>query len=109
MTRVIFTFLIISISSISCTKHLHALNSELTSAAKNAREPGLESFVTYRNSKDTIKGISVKWKTNRLNGKVKWTMDKKEIPSERIATVQNEYAYRMSDIIGFYIRLVRGK
>lgn len=103
-------FLIILLSGvcivcISCGKHLYVMNAgEINNYAKNAKEPGLQCFVEYKNG-DTIKGTNLVKKHNRLNGKDRWLMDDKEIPTDNVITYQDKYGYRT----GNYSRFLKGK
>ena len=104
------SFLIVLFSGIcfvciSCGKHFYVLNTrEINTYAKNAKEPGLQCFVEYKNG-DTIKGTYLVRKHNHLKERDRWLMDDKEIAVDNVITYQDKYGYRR----GNYSRLLKGK
>jgi hypothetical protein len=81
-----------------------------------AKEPGIDCFVVYYDG-DTVKGKQFVKKHNRITGKVKWTLDGKELDIENIRVYQDEEGFRIGKAFwgktGYigpqFERLVRGR
>jgi hypothetical protein len=77
---------------------------EINRYALEAKEPSPEIFIVYKNG-DTLKGIELKKKHNRINGKITWLLDGKSVPLDNIYCYQDKYGYRLKGVG----RIIKGK